>query len=102
MISDEFRFRTFAEIAKGKAHHEIIYLAEQEALEAWRMAHPSKGLAPAERSRSLEYQQKLLGLIAYLRHGVLGRSCDERVEDLFRLIRTETAPDNVAGSRMAS
>ncbi|MGD8366098.1 MAG: hypothetical protein PVG78_00535 [Desulfobacterales bacterium] len=94
MVSDDFRFRQFAKIAAGKEYHEIIYLAEQEALQAWRMAHPSKGLTEAERSRCLEYQQKLLGLIAYLRHGLVPKDSDGRIGTLYRSIRSEALVNN--------
>jgi hypothetical protein len=94
MVSDDFRFRQFAKIAEGKEYHEIIYLAEQEALQAWRMAHPSKGLTDTERSRCLEYQQKLLGLIAYLRHGMLPKGSEEQIGALYRSIRAEAFVNN--------
>jgi hypothetical protein len=98
MISEEFRFRQFADIAAGKEHHQIISLAEQEALEAWRQAHPSKGLAPAQRNRSLDYQRKLLSLIEYLRRGIEPIDCDERLSGLFRSIQRAAASDDlVAG-----
>lgn len=94
MVSDDFRFRQFAVIASGKEYHEIIYLAEQEALQAWRMAQPSKGLTETERSRCLVYQQELLGLISYLRHGLLPKDSDERVGTLYRSIRSEAFVSN--------
>jgi hypothetical protein len=89
MVSSEFKFQQFAESARGKAYHEIIYLAEQEALQAWRKAHPSKGLPVEKRSQSLAYQQTLLELIAYLRHGIASQGRDEKIEELFRFIRSE-------------
>ena len=89
MISDEFRFQQFVEIATGKPYHEIIYLAEQEALQAWRKAHPSKGLSNEERIRSLRYQQMLLDLIEYLRHGVVFQDRDEKTDRLFQFLREE-------------
>jgi hypothetical protein len=98
MISDNFRFRQFAEIAAGKEIHQIIYLAEQEALQAWRQAHPSKGLSSSDRERSLDYQQKLLGLIAYLRHGIVPTDCDKSHAELFRSIRQATAADSLMAS----
>jgi hypothetical protein len=94
MVSDDFRFRQFAEIAAGKEYHEIIYLAEQEALQAWRMAHPTNGLTATERSRCLVYQQELLGLIAYLRNGLLPQDSDKRVGTLYRSIRSEAFVSN--------
>ena len=95
MISEEFRFRQFAESTAGKELHDVIYLAEQEALQAWRQAHPSKGLSSAERERSLGYQQKLLGLIAYLRHGVVPADSDQKHEALLQSIRQATATDSL-------
>ena len=93
MISDEFRFQQFVEIATGKPYHEIIYLAEQEALQAWRKAHPSKGMSVEKRTQSLRYQQLLLDLISYLRHGIVSQDRDEETDGLFRFIRKETGPD---------
>ncbi len=93
MISEEFRFRQFADAARGKAYHEVIYLAEQEALQAWRRAHPSKHLLEKERNRSLRYQKTLIDLIEYLRHGVVGEDHDADIDELFRFIRTEAFSD---------
>ena len=95
MISDDFRFQQFVEIAKGKPYHEIIYLAEQEALQAWRKAHPSKGLSFEKRTQSLRYQQMLLDLISYLRHGVVFQDRDEETDVLFRFLREEADSDGL-------
>ena len=70
MISSTYQFQQFADAVTGKDHLEIIYIAEQEAIETWRLSHPSNGLDPSELDRSKAYQQKLLGLITVLRNGV--------------------------------
>jgi hypothetical protein len=70
MISSTYQFQQFADAVKGKDFLEIIYMAEQEAIETWRVSHPSNGLDPSVLDRSKSYQQKLLGLITVLRNGV--------------------------------
>jgi hypothetical protein len=46
MISPEYDFEQFVEASKKKDVYEIIYLAEQEAIGAWRRSYQSKTKDP--------------------------------------------------------
>ena len=70
MISPEFNFKHFAEAVRGKDLYDIIYIAEREATEAWRRTYRQQNYIGDEEIRSQYYQEKLIGLIDYLRHGV--------------------------------
>ena len=68
MISSDYNFETFVEVIRDKGYYDAVYLAEQEATEAWRTTYRSQG--PEGSGQSRQYQQKLIGLIEYLRHGI--------------------------------
>ena len=80
MISDKYSFAHFVDTVKGKDHLDIIYLAEQEATEAWRKSKQLNGQAGNDIQNNISYQSKLLGLIDYMRHGLQSRDFtpDER------------------------
>ena len=89
MISQSFRFEGFVEAIQGKNDFDIIYMAEQEALHAWRSTHRSKELPENLMNKSKAYQEKLIGLIGFLRHGFCAKSvCGSDVE-LFQRIRED-------------
>jgi len=89
MISQSFRFEDFVEAIQGKNDFDIIYMAEQEALHAWRCTHRSKELPENMMDKSKVYQEKLISLIGFLRHGVCARSiCGSDIE-LFQKIRED-------------
>jgi hypothetical protein len=88
MISNSYDFDAFVEAVKGKQTREIIYLAEKEATEAWRAAyHHRSGSADWFRSKS--YQDRLIGLIDFMRHGVKTFQFDEHDLSLCRMLQTD-------------
>jgi hypothetical protein len=70
MISPEYDFEQFVEASKKKDVYEIIYLAEQEAIGAWRRSYRSTGSADDSDQKSVEYQNKLKNLIYHMRSSV--------------------------------
>jgi hypothetical protein len=70
MISPEYDFEQFVQAAKKKDVYEIIYLAEQEAIGAWRQSYRSTGSANHSDQKSLDYQNKLKNLIYHMRSSV--------------------------------
>ena len=74
MISPKFNFEQFANAVMGKDVYDIIYLAEKEATEAWRRTYRKQSYIGEEEANSRYYQEKLIGLIDYLRHGVKPRA----------------------------
>ena len=87
MISRSFQFEDFVAAIQGKDDFDIIYMAEQEALHAWRSAHRSKGLSSNLIDKSKAYQEKLIGLIGFLRHGFCATSVSGSDVELFQRIR---------------
>lgn len=69
MISSSFDFQEFAQAVKGKDFHEIIFVAEKEATEAWRTTYHST-VSEVNMQKSQQYQRRLIGLIDYIRNGV--------------------------------
>jgi hypothetical protein len=82
MISATYDFEHFADSVKGEDYFDIIYLAEQEAIEAWRVCR--KGSLSDGKSAS--YQSKLKGLIHFMRYGVKPSNLNNRDVKLFNLI----------------
>ena len=76
MISSDYNFDHFVEVIRQKGYYDAVYLAEQEATEAWRTTYRSQG--PNGGGVSHQYQQKLIGLIEYLRHGIKPRSLSDK------------------------
>jgi hypothetical protein len=71
MISPEYDFKQFLENTKKKDVDEIIYLADQEAVEAWRRAYRSRGSSNDNNYRSVDYQNKLKNLIYHMRSSLV-------------------------------
>lgn len=69
MFSINCDFDMFVREVKGKDYYDIILLAEQEATQAWRRSYNNQSRDCAS-SASRTYQQKLIGLIGYMRHGL--------------------------------
>ena len=86
MISDKYSFAHFVNTVKGKEHLDIIYLAEQEATEAWRESKQINSLSGSDIQNNLSYQSKLLGLIDYMRHGLQSRDFTPDEKQLLRKI----------------
>jgi hypothetical protein len=92
MISRGYSFKEFAEAMQGKNPQEIIYLAEKEATEAWRAAYRHRQ-GSEDWFRSKSYQDRLIGLIDFMRHGVNTFQFDEQDLYLCRMLHPE-APTN--------
>lgn len=73
MISTTYSFAYFVDAVKDKDQLDIIYLAEQEATEAWRQSVQKESVVSKDIQINLSYQTKLLGLIDYMRHGLHSR-----------------------------
>ena len=86
MISDKYNFAHFVNTVKGKDHLDIIYLAEQEATEAWRQSKQKNIQAADMIEHNLAYQSKLLGLIDYMRHGLQSRDFTPHEQQLLQQI----------------
>jgi hypothetical protein len=76
MISADYNFEHFVDVVRDKGYYDAVYLAEQEATEAWRTAYHSH--TPDTGSQSRQYEQKLIGLIEYLRHGIKPGSLSDK------------------------
>lgn len=102
MISPKFNFEQFADAVKGKDVFDIIYLAEKEATEAWRRTYRKQVFIGDEEVKSQYYQEKLIGLIDYLRHGVKPiayhrHNGNENDAQLFRTIHQSVRQPNAMG-----
>lgn len=87
MISPTFSFQRFAEAVQGKDESEVIRLAEKEATVAWRLTYRRDGIIDDDTLKSKAYQDKLIGLIDYMRHNVAPKSWDETEYQLISSIR---------------
>ena len=67
MISPEYNFKQFVEATKEKDVYELICLAEQEAIGAWRRSYRSVGSANHNDQKSVDYQNRLKNLIYRMR-----------------------------------
>jgi hypothetical protein len=82
MISPEYDFKQFVEATKQKDVYEIIYLAEQEAIGAWRQSYRSPGSNNDEDQKNIDYQNRLKNLIDHMRSSVK----PSKSKNLFNLI----------------
>ena len=69
MISADCDFEKFVREIRGKDYYDVIYLAEKEATQAWRRSYRNQ-YGPCGSEASRNYQEKLIGLIRFMRHGV--------------------------------
>ena len=83
MISPSFNFEQFVESVQDKEFHDIISLAEKEATVAWRAAYQKNGSIDPGMMKSRDYQDKLLGLIDYIRHSVKPETFSDQDIQLF-------------------
>jgi hypothetical protein len=70
MISKNCDFKMFIEAVKNKDHMEVVYLAEQEATRAERLALRSPSNPEEKQKCGREYSGLLKGLIQYLRYSI--------------------------------
>jgi hypothetical protein len=80
MISPDYNFEQFVEAIKKKEVYEIICLAEQEAIGAWRQSYRSVGSVNDDDKKSIDYQNRLKDLIIEMRSHVrpfnIERTCN--------------------------
>jgi hypothetical protein len=86
MISNKCSFAHFVNTVIGKNHLDIIYLAEQEATEAWRQSRQMNQQEGNQIQTNLSYQLKLLGLIDYMRHGLQSKEFTPHERQLLQKI----------------
>ena len=70
MISPEYNFKQFVEATKEKNAYEVIYIANQEAIDAWRRSYRSPGSTDEYDEKSIDYQNRLKNLIYQMRSSV--------------------------------
>jgi hypothetical protein len=80
MISSDYNFERFVKVIREKGYYDAVYLAEQEATEAWRTTYREQGKNGSGEGH--QYQQKLIGLIEYLRHGIKPKSLTDSDIDM--------------------
>lgn len=99
MISTDCDFEKFVREIRGKDYYDVIYLAEREATQAWRRSYRNQSRTCTNED-SRKYQEKLIGLIDYMRHGLKPsilkdqdmHLCNELQKDCLQP-RKSTAPD---------
>jgi hypothetical protein len=99
MISSDCDFGKFVREISGKDYYDVIYLAEKEAIQAWRRSYRNlSGTCGNEASR--KYQEKLIDLIRFIRHGLRPRSFNDqdfalciRLQNESLLPQRSVAPD---------
>ena len=77
MISSDGDFAKFVRTIEGKNTYDIIYLAEKEAMLAWRRSYSDR-LEKSDNDASRRYQAKLIGLIDFMRHGLKPSSLNDQ------------------------
>ncbi len=86
MISPSCDFKTFVEEVKHKDYPDIIYLAEQEAVEAWRLAQRRIRKGSLNHQESMRYSDTLKELIFFLRNGKKPRESRREDVELFQVV----------------
>ena len=77
MISANCDFEKFLAEVKGKDYDDVIYMAEKEATETWRRYYNGRQ-DNGENPSCRQYQDKLIGLIDFMRHGLKPRTFSEQ------------------------
>ncbi|KPJ78303.1 MAG: hypothetical protein AMJ54_04240 [Deltaproteobacteria bacterium SG8_13] len=97
MISTDCDFETFVREARGMDCYEVIYLAEKEAIQAWRHSyHNESRTCSGEASR--QYQEKLIGLIRFMRHGLKPGVFNDQEFDLCSRLRNESVQPSASAA----
>ena len=86
MVSPGCDFKLFVEELKCKEYPDIIYLAEQEALEAWRLAQRRIREGSMGHQESMRYCETLKELIFFLRYGIKPRESSREDLELFDVV----------------
>ena len=101
MISSSLSIKEFIDAIKDKEYFGLIYLADKEALEAWRQTHRSKGKLSGNQEQSKRYENSLKKFITYLRASIIPDGDDDadmvlfcpgykRIIDELTVIRSES------------
>ncbi len=102
MISSTFDFEQFADTVKEEDFFNVIYLAEQEAIKAWRISNKNKSLNSDDYDLCRSYQSKLKGLIYFMRYGVKPSGLNEQDDQLFNFLYHHTNPKNRTETRQTN
>ena len=94
MISTNFDFEQFADTVKEKDFFDVIYLAEQEAIKAWRISTKKKLQNGFDSDLCRSYQSKLKGLIHFMRYGVKPNGLNKQDDQIFNFLYTNTKSTN--------
>jgi hypothetical protein len=94
MISSSFNFEQFADSVKEKDYFDVIYLADQEATQAWRISNKNKLLKGADADLCRSYQSRLKGLIHFMRYGVKPKNLNNQDDQLFNFLYQNTKTKN--------
>jgi hypothetical protein len=86
MISPSCDFKTFVEGIKDKDFGDIIYLAEQEAVDAWRLGQRLIRTGSLDHQESMRYSETLKELIFFLRNGIKPRESKREDIELFEVV----------------
>ncbi len=86
MISPSCDFKIFVEEVKHREYPDIICLAEQESVAAWRMAQKRIRTGSLDHQESMRYSETLKELIFFLRNGIKPRESSKEDLDLFQVV----------------
>lgn len=87
MISPSFDIHQFIENIKEKDVSDMVYLAEQEAVQTWKRTYSRTGTLTEEQKNGLMYENKLLKIIDYIRNGIKHKDISELDPELLGAIR---------------
>jgi hypothetical protein len=86
MISNNCDFKVFVEEIKHRDYPDIICLAEQESVSAWRMAQKLIRRGSLGHQESMKYAETLKELIFFLRNGIRPRESSKEDLELFEVV----------------
>jgi hypothetical protein len=86
MISPSCNFKIFVEEVKHRGYPDIICLAEQESVAAWRMAQKRIRKGSLDHQESMRYSETLKELIFFLRNGIKPRESSKEDLELFEVV----------------
>jgi len=86
MISNSCDFKIFVEEVRHRAYPDIICLAEQESVAAWRMAQKRIRKGSLGHQDGMRYSETLKELIFFLRNGIKPRETSAEDLALFQVL----------------
>ncbi len=102
MISSSCDLKQFMEEIKDREYSDIIYLADQEAVEAWRQSRRRKDAHGSDKGTWARYADILDAFIQFMRYGVKPPGIDHAELQLFRLVRDNTMPKPYTGPGLST